>query len=559
MTAHPIPDAALDADIATLAKKGAGKTYLNKGLVERLLDMKRRVVVMDPLSVWWGLKALADGSPGYPVVVVGGPQADVPLDPTKGAELAAYVARTAVRMVIDVSELRAGALTSFSTAFLGELYRLNRDPLWLVLEEADVFAPQNPQGNESFMLHEVDMIARRGRQRGFRLWTICQRPQEINKKTLSQTTTMVLMRLMSPQDREAAKKWLLAHGTKDQADQILTTLPSLGVGEGYVLAPELDLLERARFPTIRTLDNSATPKAGEKRVGVKALAKVDVGALREALKPDPAPPTGGSAVKPGVQRVVLATSDQLSEAEKRGYDRGFIEGIEEGERRGSVSGQALMLTRVRNALDGLRADQAAAKSPIRQAPPEKSTAAVPVRQTAPGPKPEAPPADAEVGEVSGSIRKLLDAIAWWNAFGLEAPSAQQVGFIAGYAPTGGTFRTYRGAAKGKGLIAYPSDGRLALTDAGRAFAQAPAVPPTVEALHEAVRANIGGSLVKMLDPLLRVYPEALTAEQVGEEAGYEAAGGTFRTYRGKLKGLEIIDYPGSGLLRAADWLFPEAR
>ena len=31
---HPIPDAALDADIAILGKKGRGKTFTAKGLVE---------------------------------------------------------------------------------------------------------------------------------------------------------------------------------------------------------------------------------------------------------------------------------------------------------------------------------------------------------------------------------------------------------------------------------------------------------------------------------------------------------------------------------------------
>jgi hypothetical protein len=70
---HPIPDAALDADIAILGKKGRGKTFTAKGIVERLLQMQRRVLVLDPLSVWWGLKSGADGkSPGFPIPVFSG-------------------------------------------------------------------------------------------------------------------------------------------------------------------------------------------------------------------------------------------------------------------------------------------------------------------------------------------------------------------------------------------------------------------------------------------------------------------------------------------------------
>src|SRR6266851_6495144 len=88
LKSHPIPDAALDADIAILGKKGRGKTFTAKGLVERLLTMRRRVLVLDPLSVWWGLRASADGkSPGLPIAVLGGPKADIPITSTSGRAL----------------------------------------------------------------------------------------------------------------------------------------------------------------------------------------------------------------------------------------------------------------------------------------------------------------------------------------------------------------------------------------------------------------------------------------------------------------------------------------
>jgi DNA helicase HerA-like ATPase len=63
-----------------LGKKGRGKTFTAKRLVERLLELQRRVVVLDPLSVWWGLKASADGkTAGFPIPVFGAPHADIPL------------------------------------------------------------------------------------------------------------------------------------------------------------------------------------------------------------------------------------------------------------------------------------------------------------------------------------------------------------------------------------------------------------------------------------------------------------------------------------------------
>jgi DNA helicase HerA-like ATPase len=80
MTDFVLPDNLLDADIAILGRKGGGKTYTSKGIVERLLDMGRRVLILDPLGVWAGLRTSADGKePGYPVAIFGGEHGDMPL------------------------------------------------------------------------------------------------------------------------------------------------------------------------------------------------------------------------------------------------------------------------------------------------------------------------------------------------------------------------------------------------------------------------------------------------------------------------------------------------
>jgi len=71
---------ALDDRIAIVGTAGSGKTYAAKGFVERLLQTGARVAIVDPLGVWWGLRASGDGSaPGFPVIVFGGRYADVPI------------------------------------------------------------------------------------------------------------------------------------------------------------------------------------------------------------------------------------------------------------------------------------------------------------------------------------------------------------------------------------------------------------------------------------------------------------------------------------------------
>jgi uncharacterized protein len=146
IAAHPLPDAALDADIAILGKKGRGKTFTAKGIVERLLHMHRRVLVLDPLSVWWGLKASADGkSPGYPIPVFGGPKADIPITGESGHALGQLLTSTPISAVLDMGQMRKAEQArlvadlldhlSRSTAilcgsFLRKPTRLRRSSLW---------------------------------------------------------------------------------------------------------------------------------------------------------------------------------------------------------------------------------------------------------------------------------------------------------------------------------------------------------------------------------------------------------------------------------------------
>lgn len=460
-----IPDELLDGDIATLAKKGAGKTYLNKGMVERLLKLKRRGAVLDPLNVWWGLKAKADGSPGFPVVVIGGPKADVPLDPHKGAELGQFMAGSDMFAVIDVSDLRRGELNTFAAAFLGALYKHNRLPFHLVLEEADIFAPQNPEGNESFTLHEVDQIARRGRQRGFRLWTICQRPQQLNKKTLSQTATIILMRLMAPQDRKAAEDWLMAHTGKAEATAISGDLSKLLVGEGWVLSPEHDILERMNFPPIETLDTSATPKAGDKLPESIRLAKPDLTALEALLRPAP-PETPAKASEPAPASPQPAVDVKALEA--AAFERGRLKGI----RQGRAAGKGLALS---SALGDLRPilkrweeeaytpEQAVVAAETAPTPPTGSTTTN-VQEISP--LSDRPPSAFKVvkhqpaeGEPKKSYKAVDDIIAFYEAIAPRAVPFLTAAKQAGVGVRSSQFRLYEPLVRESGRVEDLGGGR----------------------------------------------------------------------------------------------------
>ena len=289
-----LPAAALDERVAIVGTSGSGKTYAAKGWVERLLSSGARVCIVDPLGVWWGLRAGADGvAPGYPVVVFGGRHADVELDEGMGAALGRLVGTRDLACVVDLSELgSAAARRRFMTAFAESLYEANTEPLHLVLDEADLWAPQRPLPEANLLLGRVEEIVRRGRVRGFIPWLITQRPAVVHKDVLSQADILVAMKLTSSQDRDAIGGWIEGQADRAEGKRILADLPRLARGEGYVWAPGDDVLARVAFPSIQTFDSSRTPKRGERVAAPRALAAVDLSDIAAALATSAEPEVG---------------------------------------------------------------------------------------------------------------------------------------------------------------------------------------------------------------------------------------------------------------------------
>ncbi|HEY0870650.1 MAG TPA: helix-turn-helix domain-containing protein, partial [Acidothermaceae bacterium] len=194
------------------------------------------------------------------------------------------IVSSGISAVLDLGLMRKAEQARLVADLLDYLFTHNREPLWLILEEADAFAPQQPMGELTRVLGEVDRIARRGRNFGFRLISITQRPAKLNKDVLTQLSTLVALGVTSPQDRDAVKAWVEGNADREQAKRVYESLARLPVGEGWVWAPDHDLLERFKFPAIRTLDTSKTPKAGEARVMAPVLASADVAKLTRQIE-----------------------------------------------------------------------------------------------------------------------------------------------------------------------------------------------------------------------------------------------------------------------------------
>jgi hypothetical protein len=88
-------------------------------------------------------------------------------------------------------------------AFSEALYEANEEPLHLVLDEADLWAPQRPIKGWEGLLGHIEEVVRRGRVRGFIPWLITQRPAVVHKDVLSQADILIAMKLTASQDRDA--------------------------------------------------------------------------------------------------------------------------------------------------------------------------------------------------------------------------------------------------------------------------------------------------------------------------------------------------------------------
>lgn len=287
---HISPTLRLPLDLVTqtvgiLAKKGAGKTYTALVMVEEMLKAGLQVVIVDPIGVCWGLRSSADGKqPGLPIAVIGGDHGDVPLTEDDGALLADIAIREKLSVVLDLSLLRKKQQTRFMTAFAETLYHRNRDPLHLVLDEADFFAPQRPMKGQERMLGAVEDLVRRGRARGIGITLVTQRSAVLNKDVLTQVECLVTLRTLAPQDRSAVDAWIKEHGDPHKRQIMMASLPSLPIGTAWFWSPGwLELFKKVEIRERLTFDSSATPKIGKAIKSPKRLAPVDIEALRKTF------------------------------------------------------------------------------------------------------------------------------------------------------------------------------------------------------------------------------------------------------------------------------------
>lgn len=542
-----LPVDAATQTFAFVARKGAGKTYAAGKLNELLIDAGVQCVILDTVGNWYGLRIAADGKgKGFDIPVLGGLRGDIPLEATGGELVADLVVDTGRSVILDVSQFSQADRKRFATAFAVRLWQRkkaerNPTPVFITLEEAQLIVPQMVRGDDARMVGIWEEIIRLGRNYGIGVAMITQRPQSVNKEVLTQTECLVVLQVNGAPERKALKDWIVHQGMDVN---LVDELPTLPIGTAYIWSPQwLGILKKVEIAKKKTFDASATPKVGEKRLQrelgeldleafktkmsatIEKAKENDVAHLRRVIADLRREKAAALPAKPAEVKEVPVLSPELAKQIKEVWEM-------RSEMMRDLSTTTDVMRAVVNAL------QKVGHHPARAAIPHtvqkhSMPAKVPPRAIAHRSEP------AGNGDISGGLRRMMVALAQRGSL-----SKRQLGVRAGLSSTSGTFGTYLGRLRANGYVEGDGDS-LAITDAGRAALGDYQPLPEGRALLDYWLGELGTSgAARMLSVLAENYPTPLTKEVLGSLANISHSSGTFGTYLGKLRTLELIEGRG---------------
>lgn len=241
-------DRLLETRALVQANSGAGKTWLLRRLLEQTHGRCQQLVI-DPEGEMHTLREKFD----YVLAASGG---DCRAEPKSAAMLARRLLELGVSAIIDIYDLGAQR-ARFVQLFLESLMSAPKDlwhPTMVVIDEADIFAPEKGQGESVSSAAVVDLMAR-GRKRGFGGVLATQRISRLDKNAAAECNNRLIGRTSLDLDQKRAGA-ALGFTTRDQ----LTRLARLDDGHFYVFGPALsrEVVEITVGPTVTSHARAGT-------------------------------------------------------------------------------------------------------------------------------------------------------------------------------------------------------------------------------------------------------------------------------------------------------------
>lgn len=539
---------------AILGIRDSGKTYTATEASEELFEAGIPFVWLDPIGVAKNLRIPGKGR-GYPVVVAGGEDGDLPLTvKTVGTIVRAAMAGN-ISLVLDLfsRDLSKSDWRKIVKETCEILLHENgaHGLRHIFIEEAAEFVPQRVFDAQTFSA--VEKVVRMGGNSKLGITLINQRSADLNKSVLELCASVFCHRQRGKNTLLDLKKWLEL--TDDEhRKKIMATLPDLQSGQCWVLSNELKAPVLVKVPEKNSLhpDRRAAPTADLKK-HQPVPADAFVAQMRAALDEKDKPKKDNLSAKQPILAAPAAVLRKDEAAALRDREAAFAAGKAEGWALGWPAGW------LEGHKTGWREGIADAVNAVKEAAAycEQDTTPKPPKmpisiQAAVAIDPDKPKAElaktvfASIAVTPGSPGdRVMASMAYWRDRGIDEPSREQVGAVAGYRADTGNFRGIMGGLAD--VIYAPRPGFVAL----KPGANAPAM--SAEDAKSRVIGLIKGRSLTLLDAALKKGNVDISREDLAETTGYKADTGNFRGLAGQLSSVGILTPVRPGWLAFSGW------
>lgn len=567
------------------ANSGGGKSYGLRRIVESLQNRVQQIII-DTDGEFASLREKFD------FVVCAAAGGDALAHPKTAALLCRRLLETKVSAVIDIQDLKQNDRHLFVKIFIETLMELPKtlwSPLVLHLDEAHLYCPEKGFG-ESIASDAVIDLAARGRKRGYCLVAATQRMAKFRKDAAAELLNKFIGRTgldldvkraafelgMTPKEAQAILPHLnfvfYAYGPaisqKVKAmrfDTVETSHPQAGVARVKEL-PKPTKAITAVLPQLADLPKEAETEA-KNLESLQALVERQrreiITLQRDAGKVKPAP--AGKVDKSVItdlnntihdQRVHIRTLDKAIVELSRlaGEGQKWMLRIA-GDAQTYAEGVAATATRYREFMDPkfVKVMSSIEEEIKRVSPMPAAVAAAP----APRPAPFVPVVDKVEGatvpfddayQPTNKQKEILNALAWFEHKGIEAPTREALSAVANY--RGGAYKNNLGALKSAGLITYPIEGTVGLTEFGSQFAQLPR--DDGRELWEHWLDILTNKQQQILKCVLEHGP--ISREELSERIAY--SGGAYKNNLGAMATMGALYYPSKGMVAVTKNVVP---
>jgi len=553
------------------ATSGGGKSWALRRILEQTHGRIQQIVI-DPEDEFHTLREK------YDYVLAGRHGGDCPADVRSAELLARKLLELGVSAIIGIYELQHHDRIRFVRLFLESLVNAPKDiwhPALVVVDEAHIFVPQSGEAESASAV--IDLMSR-GRKRGFAGLLATQRLSKLHKDAAAEAGNLMIGRSTLDVDVKRAVDSLGFSGREDQ-QRIRALKPGEFFCYGPALTQDVTLVRVGQVETThpKAGQRAAAPVPPRERIAHvlgelkdlpaeaerKAKTEADLRAEVQQLNRELRAAKATTVVAPvAPSKEVIAQAREDGRIEERGKwvktNMALMSRIENL----MHSTSQRIATVIAEELEKFRAeekqrDAAPPAEPRTYAFDEDLRQRIERAKQLPAPKPVVRQnRTTENSGLSGPEQRILDAIAWLESIGIEAPEQTAVAFLAGYTYGGGAFNNPRGALRTKGLVEYAGDG-IRLTDLGRDSANFPDAALTADELQRRVLDRLPGPEQRILKVILDEYPRSLTNEECARRASYAPNAGAYNNPRGRLRSLGLIEYPQPGHVKARALLFLE--